>query len=70
VGSAFEASWFAFRYNLPVCLPSWWIWPGLGVPSQRGLLLPGFRRFGRPPRRRVWLRWQLGKFHRRDFHPL
>ena len=39
-------------------------------PSQQGLLLPGFRRIGHPLRRRISLRWQLGKFHRRDFHPL
>jgi len=39
-------------------------------PSQRGLLLPGFRRIGHPLRRRISLRWQLGKFHRRGFHPL
>jgi len=36
----------------------------------RGFLLPGFRRFGRPLRRRLSLQWQLGNFHRRDFHPL
>jgi len=39
-------------------------------PSQRGLLLPGFRRIGHPHRRRISLQWQLGKFHWRDFHPL
>jgi hypothetical protein len=32
-------------------------------PSQRGLLLPGFRRIGHPHRRRISLQWQLGKFH-------
>ena len=36
----------------------------------RGFLLPGFRRVGRPLRRRLLLRWQLGNFHRRDLHPL
>ena len=35
-------------------------------PSLRGLLRPGFRRFGRPHRRRISLQWQLGKFHWRD----
>jgi hypothetical protein len=39
-------------------------------PSLRGLLHPGFRRIGRPHRRRTSLQWQLGKFHRRDLHPL
>jgi hypothetical protein len=39
-------------------------------PSLRGLLHPGFRRIGRPHRRRISLQWQLGKFHRRDLHPL
>jgi hypothetical protein len=42
-----------------------------GFPSShRGFLLPGFQRFGRPLRRRLSLRWQLGNFHRRDSHPL
>jgi hypothetical protein len=36
----------------------------------RGFLLPGFRRFGHPLRRRLSLRWQLGNFHRRELHPL
>ena len=40
------------------------------VLSPRGFLLPGFRRFGHPLRRRLSLRWQLGNFHRRDLHPL
>ena len=39
------------------------------TPSPRGFLLPGFRRVGHPPRRRLLLRWQLGNFHRRDLHP-
>jgi hypothetical protein len=38
-------------------------------PSQRGLLLPGFRRIGHPLRRRISLRWQLGKFHRVGIEP-
>jgi len=38
--------------------------------SHRELLLPGFRRFGRPPRRRISLRRQLGNLHRRDPYPL
>ena len=37
--------------------------------SQRGRLLPGFRRFGRPRRRRISLQCQLGNLHWRDFHP-
>jgi hypothetical protein len=39
-------------------------------PSQPRLLLPGFRRIDHSHRRRISLRWQLGKFHRRDSHPL
>jgi hypothetical protein len=31
--------------------------------SQRGLLLPGFRRFGHPRRRRISLQCQLGNMH-------
>ena len=38
--------------------------------SQRGRLHPGFRRFGRPPRRRISLQCQLGNLHRQDFHLL
>jgi hypothetical protein len=38
-------------------------------PCPRGFLLPGFRRFGHPLRRRLSLRWQLGNFHRRVLHP-
>jgi hypothetical protein len=48
-----------FRYNLLSCSPPF-----------RKLLLPGFRRFGRPLRRRILLRCQLGNLHRRDSHPL
>jgi hypothetical protein len=39
-------------------------------PSQPRLLLPGFRRIDHSHRRRISLQWQLGKFHRRDSHPL
>jgi hypothetical protein len=39
-------------------------------PSQQGLLRPGFRRISRPLRRRISLQGQLGKFPRRDLHPL
>ena len=39
-------------------------------PSRRALLRPGFRRIGRPLRRRISLQWQLCKFHWRDFRPL
>ena len=38
--------------------------------SQRGRLLPGFRRFGHPLRRRISLQCQLGNLHWRGFHPL
>jgi hypothetical protein len=42
-----------------------------GLPSsQRGRLHPGFRRFGRPPRRRISLQCQLGNLHWQDFHLL
>ena len=59
----------SLRYDLPVCSPSWRIRPR-SSPSRRGLLRLRFRRVGHPPRRQIWLRWQLGKLHRRDFHPL
>jgi hypothetical protein len=39
-------------------------------PSQLRLLRPGFRRVDHSHRRRIYLRWQLGKFHRRVSHPL
>ena len=38
--------------------------------SPRGFLLPGFRRFGHPLRRRISLQCQLGNLHWRDSHPL
>ncbi len=38
--------------------------------SHRGRLLPGFRRFGHPLRRRISLQCQLGNLHWRDFHPV
>ena len=41
-------------------------WSGRRTPC----ILPDFRRIGHPLRRRISLRWQLGEFHRRDFHPL
>ena len=69
-GSAFRGfTTVRLRYDLSICLPSLSELTGLS-PSQRGLLLPGFRRIGHPLRRRIYLRWQLGKFHRRDSHPL
>src|SRR5260370_3068261 len=37
--------------------------------SHRGRLLPGFRRFGHPLRRRISLQCQLGILHCRAFHP-
>jgi hypothetical protein len=40
------------------------------APSLRGRLLPGFRRFGHPLRRRISLQCQLGNLHWRDSHPL
>ncbi len=39
-------------------------------PSPRERLLPGFRRFGHPPRRRIYLQCQLGNLHRQGFHLL
>src|SRR5882762_5528018 len=59
--------------------PRFWIWrPSFGrqrdfnPPEQRAaqLTLPGFRRFGRPPRRRISLQCQLGNLHWQDFHLL
>ena len=38
--------------------------------NQRGRLHPGFRRFGRPRRRRISLQCQLGNLHWQDFHLL
>jgi hypothetical protein len=38
--------------------------------SQRGRLHPGFRRFGRPRRRRISLQCQLGNLHWQDSHLL
>ena len=52
------------------CPLSPWVGTPLHRPSRRRLLLPSFRRVGHPSRRRVWLLWQLGNFHRRDIHPL
>jgi len=40
------------------------------VSGPRGLLHPGFRRFGHPLRRRIYLQCQLGNLHWRDSHPL
>ena len=57
------------RYDLLLCLPSLSELTGL-LSSQRGRLLPGFRRFGHPRRRRISLQCQLGNLHWRDFHPL
>ena len=41
-----------FRYDLSICSPPLSELTRLS-PSQRGLLLPGFRRLGRPRRRRI-----------------
>ena len=57
------------RYDLLLCLPSLSELTGFSS-SQRGRLLPGFRRFGRPRRRRISLQCQLGNLHWRDSHPL
>jgi hypothetical protein len=51
-GADFVASLVRFRYGLPGCSPPARI--GLGHPSPRGLLLPGFRRVGHPPRRWIY----------------
>jgi hypothetical protein len=57
------------RYDLLLCLPSLSEQTGF-TSSPRGRLLPGFRRFGRPRRRRISLQRQLGNLRWRDFHPL
>jgi hypothetical protein len=57
------------RYDLLFCLPSLSEQTRFIQPS-RGRLLPGFRRFGHPPRRRVSLQRQLGNLRWRDLHPL
>ena len=57
------------RYDLLLCLPSLSELTRFSS-SQRGRLLPGFRRFGHPRRRRISLQCQLGNLHWRDFHPL
>src|SRR6202040_3769908 len=41
-----------------------------GLPGPRGLLLPGFRQFGRPPCRWVSLQHGLDSLCWRDLHPL
>jgi hypothetical protein len=46
----FVASLVHNCYGLPDCLPPWTDLTGI-LSSHRGLLLPGFRRVGRPPRR-------------------
>jgi hypothetical protein len=58
------------RYDLLLCLPSLSELTTRFSSSQRGRLLPGFRRFGHPRRRRISLQCQLGNLHWRDFHPL
>src|SRR6266436_8304806 len=59
--------------------PRFWIWrPSFGrqrdfnPPEQRAAqrTLPSFRRFGRPPRRRISLQCQLRNLHWQDFHLL
>ena len=57
------------RYDLLLCLPSVSELTRFSS-SQRGRLLPGFRRFGHPRRRWISLQCQLGNLHWRDFHPL
>src|SRR5262249_25174874 len=57
------------RYDLSLCLPSLSELTGFSS-SQRGRLLPSFRRLGHPRRRRISLRCQLGNLHRRDSPPL
>ena len=55
-----------FRYNLSTCSPPLSEPTGF-PPSRRGLLPPGFRRFGHPLRRRISLQRQLGNFLWRVF---
>src|ERR1700752_847813 len=50
-----------FRYNLSTCSPPL-SEPTRLPPSRRGLVPPGFRRFGHPLRRRISLQRQLGNF--------
>ena len=57
------------RYDLLLCLPSCSELTRFAS-GQRGRLLPGFRRFGHPRRRRISLQCQLGNLHWRDSHPL
>jgi len=57
------------RYDLLLCLPSCSELTRFAS-GQRGRLLPGFRRFGHPRRRRISLQCQLGNLHWRDLHPL
>src|ERR1700745_2078732 len=57
------------RYDLLLCLPSCSELTRF-TSSQRGRLLPGFRWFGHPHRRRKSLQCQLGNLHWRDSHPL
>jgi hypothetical protein len=56
-------------YDLLLCLPSLSELTRF-ISSQRGRLLPGFRQFGHPHRRRISLQCQLGNLHWRGFHPL
>ncbi len=68
VGPTFRGYQFAVATTCRVaCLP-WRTRPACTGRPRR--LRPGFRRVGHPSRRRISLRWQLGKFHRRVFRPL
>ena len=68
VGPTFRGYQFAVATTCRVaCLP-WRTRPACTGRPRR--LRPGFRRVGHPSRRRISLRWQPGKFHRRVFHPL
>ena len=56
------------RYNLPTCLPSCRR-PG-SRPAYGDFYIRAFDGLVARTRRRISLQWQLGKFHRRDLHPL
>jgi len=68
-GYVFGAS-LRFACATPCCLACSPVGADQNKSSHQELLLPGFQRFGRPPRRRISLQCQLGNLHWRDSHPL
>src|SRR5262252_5362739 len=61
----FEAS-LQFAFATTCCFATPLSEPTELASSHRGRLLPGFRRFGHPHPRRIWLPCQLGNLHWRD----